>query len=159
MRTTHYLDRTLHLVDVENLCAGCNCTIQGVSETACEYLSLFPSTEKDLYVLATSFKNALSCGLGWPTSSQQLMRSGENGADFALIEAYEPHDMAERFGRIVIGSGDGIFTELANKLTALGCHVTVVTRPECLSKRLALAVQSVVFLSSTIDELEAVRAA
>lgn len=159
MTTTRYLDRTLHLVDIENLSGGCDCSIQGVSETAIEYLNYFPSTEKNLYVLATSVNNALPCGIGWPTSAQHLMRSGENGADLALIEAYEPQEIALRFRRIVIGSGDGIFTELANKLTALGCHVTVVTRPECLSRRLSLAVQAVVFLSSLTDELEAVRAA
>jgi hypothetical protein len=159
MTKTQYLDRTLHLVDIENLSGGCDCSIEGVSETACEYLSLFPSTEKDLYVLATSVHNALPCGFGWPTSTQRLMRSGENGADLELIEAYEPQWIALRFRRIVIGSGDGIFTELANELTALGCHVTVVTRPEALSKRLSLAVNAVVFLSSTTDEMEAVCAA
>ena len=159
MPKTKYLDRTLHLVDIENLSGGCDCSIEGVSETASEYLNLFPSTEKDLYVLATSVRNALPCGFGWPTSAQRLMRSGENGADLALIEAYEPQEIALRFHQIVIGSGDGIFTELANELTALGCHVIVATRPESLSKRLSLAVHAVVFLSPMTDELEAVRAA
>ena len=159
MRTRQYLDRTLHLVDVENLSGGCDCSIEGVSETASEYLNLFPSGDTNLYVLASSVKNALSCGFGWPTSAQRLMRSGENGADLALLEAYEPQEIARRFCRIVIGSGDGIFTALAIKLAALGCHVTVVARPESLSKRLSLAAHAVVFLTSTIDEIEAACAA
>jgi hypothetical protein len=152
MTSTPNVDRTLHLLDVENLTSSCNCTVERVSATASEYLDLFPSTQKDLFVLATSVKNALPGWFGWPTSAQRLMQSGENGADLALIEAY-------RFQRVVIGSGDGIFTELATQLIDLGCFVTVVSRPKCLSRRLSLAVQSVLFLSEIEDGMEGIRAA
>lgn len=155
MKTNRYPDRTLHLVDVENLSGGCICSVESVSETASQYMRLFPSSSRNLYVLASSVGNALACGFGWPTSAQKLMRSGENGADLALLEAYKPQEIAFRFPRVVIGSGDGIFTPYAIALRALGCHVIVVTRPESLSRRLSLVANSVVFLTSTSEVIEA----
>ena len=80
------------------------------------------------------------------------MRSGENGADLALLDAYEPSEITSRFSRVVIGSGDGIFAPLAGALAKAGCHVTVVTRPESLANRLRLAASTIVFLPTMNDD-------
>ena len=145
-------NRTLHLVDVENLAGGSLCSLRGVMTTADDYLKLLPPTGDDLYVLATSCSNAPAGYFGWPTSAQRLMRSGENGADLALLEAYTEIEIASRFGRVIIGSGDGIFTDLAVHLTSLGCHVIIVSRPDSLSKRLQLAAQDIAFLPDMHQE-------
>ncbi len=52
----------------------------------------------------------------------------------------------ERFDRVVLGSGDGIFAEVCALLQAAGCVVTVVSRREALSRRLRFAVRDVRFL-------------
>lgn len=145
-------NRVLHLIDVENLTGGSLCSLLGVVTTADEYLNLFRPTGEDIYVIATSCSNAPAACFGWPTSAQRLMRSGENGADLALLEAYEPLEIASKFPRVVIGSGDGIFTDLTIQLTALGCQVTIVSRPEALSKRLQMAAQKVELLSDMNTE-------
>lgn len=139
-------NRTLHLVDVENLAGGSLCSLRGVIATADDYLSLLPPSEGDLYVVATSCSNAPVGYFGWPTSAQRLMRSGENGADLALLEAYTALEIASRFDRVVIGSGDGIFTDLTVHLTALGCQVIIVSRPDSLSKRLRMAAHCIALL-------------
>lgn len=139
-------NRTLHLVDVENLAGGSLCSLQGVVTTANDYLSLLPPTAGDLYVLATSCANAPAGYFGWPTSAQRLMRSGENGADLALLEAYTESEIASKFDRVIIGSGDGIFTDLAVHLTGLGCSVLIVSRPDSLSKRLRMAAHDIALL-------------
>ena len=146
MTTISKQNRTLHLVDVENLAGGSLCSLQGVTATADDYLILFPPTEKDLYVVATSCSNAPVGFFGWPTSAQRLMRSGENGADLALLEAYTAPEIASRFDRVVIGSGDGIFTDLTSHLTALGCQVIIASRSDSLSKRLRMAAHDIVLL-------------
>jgi len=140
-------NRVLHLIDVENLAGGSFCSLQGVETTADEYLSLILPTGEDIYVIATSCNNAPAACFGWPTSAQRLMRSGENGADLALLNAYEPLEITSKFSRVVIGSGDGIFAELAIQLTTLGCEVTIVSRPDALSKRLQMAANNIVLLS------------
>lgn len=146
MTTITTQNRTLHLVDVENLAGGSPCSLQGVSAAAVDYLRLLPPTGGDLYVVATSCNNAPIGYFGWPTSAQRLMRSGENGADLALLEAYTASEIASKFGRVVIGSGDGIFTDLAIHLTALGRQVIIVSRPDSLSKRLRMAAHGIVLL-------------
>jgi hypothetical protein len=159
MTTTTRIDRALHLVDVENLTGTCNCTLETVTATASGYLNVALNSDEDQFVIASSCNNAPASWFGWPTSAQRLMRSGENGAELALLEAWDPHEIALHFRRIVIGSGDGIFAQLACALSAAGCHVTVVSRPEALSNRLRIAAQTIVFLPPTLDDVEAICAA
>jgi uncharacterized LabA/DUF88 family protein len=51
-----------------------------------------------------------------------------------------------RYDEVVIGSGDGIFTEFAAALQSVGVGVRVVARKGSLSKALSLAVRDVRFL-------------
>jgi uncharacterized LabA/DUF88 family protein len=53
----------------------------------------------------------------------------------------------ERFDRIYLASGDGIFTTEVAALAGDGVPVTVVARPESLSRSLRLAATSVVFFN------------
>lgn len=152
MTSTNKENRILHLVDLENLSGGSLCSTEAVASTASDYMSLFCQTGSELYVLATSCGNAPVAFFGWPTPAQRLMRSGENGADLALLEAYTPLEIASRFKRVVIGSGDGIFTDLTLQLCDLGCAVTVVSRSDALSNRLKLAASEIVLLPDLIPE-------
>lgn len=66
---------------------------------------------------------------------------GVDGADRLLLEAAEPADVARRFARVVVGSGDHIFTELVIELDRRSVDVAVVSRPEALAGRLRVAVR------------------
>jgi uncharacterized LabA/DUF88 family protein len=77
-----------------------------------------------------------------------LVRSGLHGADRALLEVIHRECLEERFDRIVIGSGDGIFALAAARLQACGCSVTVVSRRSGLSRHLRLAVRDIRFIDS-----------
>ncbi len=105
-------------------------------------------------MIATSCGNAAVGYFGWPTSAQRLMRSGENGADLALLESYSADEMALKFDRVVIGSGDGIFTDLVVQLSHFGCQVAIVSRSKSLSKRLRLAASTIVLLPDFCTESE-----
>ncbi len=75
-----------------------------------------------------------------------VVRSGPDGADLALVEIVEMEDVAVRFDRIVIASGDGIFAHPAAQLQASGVAVTVVSRPDALSRQLKLAARDIRYL-------------
>lgn len=78
-----------------------------------------------------------------------MAREGPDGADLALLDEVRDYKwVAERFHRIVIGSGDGIFAELAAALTGLGVHVGVVSRPDALSFSLGRTATTIHYVSS-----------
>jgi NAD(P)-dependent dehydrogenase (short-subunit alcohol dehydrogenase family) len=62
-----------------------------------------------------------------------------------------------RFTRVTIGSGDGIFADAADALVAAGIPVTVVSRRDSLSARLASAAGEVIYLDAA--QSQACRAA
>jgi uncharacterized LabA/DUF88 family protein len=80
-----------------------------------------------------------------------LIRSGPDGADLALIQAMMTERIPERFRRVVLGSGDGIFAEVCALLQAAGCAVAVVSRKESLSRALRFAVRDVRLLYPNPD--------
>ena len=53
--------------------------------------------------------------------------NGPDGADLALIDSIDVDWATRNFGRVVIGSGDHIFSPLARQLTARGLQVLMVT--------------------------------
>jgi len=52
---------------------------------------------------------------------------GRDGADRVLISMVSPLFVADRFDRVVIGSGDGAFGGLVSDLRALGLSVELMT--------------------------------
>ncbi len=83
----------------------------------------------------------------WP-GARYLIRSGENGADLELLDVIRHEHVAERFSHVVIASGDGIFAPEGAGLVAKGCHLTVASRRDALSKRLRLAAHRVIYLDA-----------
>jgi hypothetical protein len=100
----------------------------------------------DQIVLATSHHAAAPAWFSWPATARRLVRSGQNGADLALLHVLACESVAARFDRVVIGSGDGIFAYEAARLQAVGVAVTVVTLHGALSRQLGFAVRDVRYL-------------
>jgi hypothetical protein len=139
-------NRVLHLIDAENLIGGASFTHREALQVRLAYEDAAPVGNVNQVILATSHHAALPAWRAWPPSTRRLLGSGENGADLALLSVLAGERVEKRFDRVVIGSGDGIFAFAAAGLQAAGCEVTIVTRPEALSKQLRLAVRDVRFI-------------
>lgn len=135
---THHPKRTLHLIDIENLLGEPRPAAQLVSQARTAYEAEVVVAENDLVVVACNHGCALDVGLAY-TGARMVVRSGPDGADLALLEVLDEHDVKSRFDAVVIASGDGIFTQAVSALAAVGLPTLVVSRPESLSRSLRLA--------------------
>jgi hypothetical protein len=139
--------RTLHLVDIENLCGDG-----------------FPSHEAALSVLA-SYSVAAKLGaddFGFASANRHLTKYlaydlpetlrwvpggiGPDAAEQALLDQANSVFVARVYDRVVIGSGDHAFADLAASLVAAGREVVVVAVDGSLSLKLGSAASSVVLL-------------
>jgi hypothetical protein len=142
--------RTLHLIDIENLMGGTHFTVDEAARLEELYAPIAEVAPRDFTVMASSHIAAPAAWFGWP-NARRLLQSGPDGADLALIDVMMAEDVYRRFDRVVIASGDGIFSDPCAWLQEVGCLVTVVTRREALSRRLAFAVRDVRFLEAEPD--------
>jgi NYN domain len=138
-------ERTLHVVDIENLAGAAVPTRDLVTEVQDRYLACLAFGAEDQVVLAASHLGLLNTGLGWPHARYRV-RSGRDGADLELIDVLEHENIAARFSHVVIGSGDGLFGHAAARLAARGVHITVVSRRGSLARDLARIAGHVIYL-------------
>lgn len=126
--------RTLHLVDVENLLGDPFSSEAAVTEVLERYRRGHLSSG-DQVVIAANPHLAVKVKMAWPGAMVRWGR-GPDGADNALLAEADPADIARRFERLVIASGDHVFEALIKQVQALGVAVLVVHRPGCLSRHL-----------------------
>ena len=125
--------RSLHLVDIENLMGGPQRGAHALAFASEAYLETAPVGACDHIIVAANRHLIVDAARWWP-GSRPLVGDGPNGADLALIgEASNLDWVVRRFDRIVIGSGDGIFHELAIEYRALGIEVGVVATARSLA--------------------------
>jgi hypothetical protein len=137
--------RCLVAVDIENAVGG---AIMDVSQAVHARRAITKAARlrgDEQVVIGTSHTGMLNAGLGW-AGSRLVVRSGENGADFALIGVLTEEDVVSRFDRVILVSGDGIFTETVVALSAAGVRVTIVARRQACSKRLRMAAHRTTFI-------------
>jgi len=142
--------RVLHLIDVENLLGGPSFTVEDAASVHSAYMATAPIGHENHVIVATSHRAASSTWFAWPQSARRLVRSGPNGADYALLEVMATECVHCRFDHVVIGSGDGIFAFRARRLQRDGCRVSVVTVRRSLSRYLRIAVPDVRFLDASM---------
>lgn len=140
--------RHLILIDIENLTASPSPTKTEVDSVIAELRSAIPNYDTDQRVVACSHHAAGSAAFAFP-GARHLWRSGRNGADAALLDVLENEGVADRYDRVTICSGDGIFTDAAAWLARRGVDVTVVSRAGHLATRLHLAARYVTLLPAT----------
>jgi hypothetical protein len=143
----HFPARTLHLVDIENLVGTGLPAEWEVADVRQEYAVRVGVGPMDQVVIGCNHKALPAAGHGWP-GARYLVRSGPDGADTELLAVIECENVAARFSRVVIASGDGGFTWAAAGLAAAGCQVTVVSRRTRLARTLRLGAQHVIYLDS-----------
>ena len=76
---------------------------------------------------------AISIAFGWPGEHRRVLGSGRDGADLALLEVLETEDIASRFTRVFIASGDHLFEPAARRLLSQGVDVQIVARPNSIA--------------------------
>jgi len=136
-------NRALALVDIENL-AG---TPQPSAELIREIESIFYSNahmnKMSQTYISCNHLAGFYVGTNWERSCTLCFRSGQDGADLALLEQVNAIPNLKDFHYVVIGSGDHIFAPLARKLKRQGHFVHVIARPESLSGELRRAASHV----------------
>lgn len=137
--------RRLVVVDIENVVGG---AVVAAEQAVAARLSLREAvalSDCEQVVIGSSHIGVLATWLGW-RGPRIVVRSGENGADLALLEVLTGERIEERFDHVVLASGDGIFTDAVAALGAAGVFVTVVAYPDGCSRRLQMAASRTVFL-------------
>jgi hypothetical protein len=137
--------RRLVLVDIENLVGGAVVTTAQAADAHSTVEDAVGLDGTEHVVIGTSHIGVVPTGLGW-CGPRLVVRSGENGADLALLDVLATECIAERFDEVVLVSGDGIFTEAVAALATTGVDVTVLARNRHCSKRLRLAARHTVLL-------------
>lgn len=98
--------RTLHLVDLENLAGGSSASPADVDGAISSYERIAPFGVHDHRVVACGKGLVFPVGDRWPGALVRYAR-GIDGADRLLLAAADPVDVAARFDRVVVASGDG----------------------------------------------------
>jgi len=145
---TKQTPRSLALVDADNLLGGLRFTPHhAASDMRADFERVADLDPRYLAVVGSDVSIAIPVGLAF-AGKQLVVGRGTDGADRALLAAVGPvHRVAERFDRIVIGSGDGrAFAVLARTLRSAGVEVWVVARPGSLSRALAAQAHVVRYL-------------
>lgn len=119
-------ERTLHVLDVENLAGTGHLTDVLVAELAAAYTTTVRVGETDHVVLGCAHHNAAAVFFTWPTPARGVMRSGPDGADLALLDVLD-ENIPARYTHVIIGSGDHLFTPAIRRLRHAGVRVDVVT--------------------------------
>ena len=130
--------RSLHLIDLENLC-GSGLPPTSLIETVWRtYRYGVPTSPEDHYIVGTSHLFAARAWFVLPEQGiQRRIRSGKDGGELAILADLDLDHAASRFDRLVIASGDGMFTETAKAAREHGLHVHQVSGLGSCSRALA----------------------
>lgn len=138
--------RTQHLIDLENLAGGPFPNTGVALARLDEYLEASDWQPGDLGVVATNRWLHRRIAFDLPRHLRALPVIGKDGADLALLGWTSPADVAKRFDRLVVGSGDHAFVELVAGAAALGVPAWVVGVTGTISARLEAAATRTVVL-------------
>lgn len=119
--------RTLHLIDLENLLGSAR-RASDVAAAWVAYAAALHLDRDDHVVIGTG---PLLAGIAWfalPRAGlRRVVGRGLNGADLVLIqEVQDLGAVARTYQRLVIASGDGLFTDTARRYRAAGLQVIQV---------------------------------
>lgn len=146
--------RTLHLVDIENLLADPKRLHHRFSETFSQYLRCASWRSGDFVAIAANHKLAKQIAFSVPVPHRFLVSScGPDAADIRLLEYAASPWVTQRCGRVALGSGDGIFAPLVERLGRAGMQATVVAAADALSRALREAADEVVSFVRPWDQL------
>ena len=145
------LDRRFIVVDLENIVGGAVLSRDAASWAREQILESIGIRESDHVVIATAHNGIVNSGCAWP-AARLVPRSGESGADLALLEVLD-EDIEQRFAEVIVVSGDGIFAEAVAKLGGQNVKTTVVGVVGCTASTLRLAAHETKLLPQRYNEI------
>lgn len=125
-RHRRQLPRTLHMIDLENLCPAGRVTSDVVETIWTAYAKEIGVFAGDAVMVAVGVSNAATAFLALPMNIQRLIGRGCDGADLALLAAAEFEWAQRRFERVIVASGDHIFAPRIVQWSAAGLPVELV---------------------------------
>ena len=143
--------QSIELVDIENLVGASELTAENVSEIKTS-MDLMEGANV-MQIVACSHHNAEAVMFNWP-GARIILKSGKDGADLALINVVTDEQVAKRFDRIVIASGDGIFSTIAKDLSDEGVDVSIICGRGALAKNLKRQCPNVRYLALGTSQLK-----
>lgn len=149
-RNRTHQSRTLHLVDADNLTGGPTEATCVAQRAAGAYRAAARLRPGDHTIVGSDWRSAPVTAFAWP-GVRWVRTTGPDAVDHALIAELDVHYVAPRFGRVVIGSGDGIFADAMLALRAAGVTVEVVAPRHGVSYRLYPAADDI----SRVDDTPA----
>ena len=134
--------RRLIIVDIENYTRKPVLTQQDVASARISLIEDLGIRNDDMVVIGTSHpSNYVNAQLAWK-GPRHVGKWGHDGADKALIEAFDQYDL-DTYSEVYVISGDGIFTDVANRVRAQNRPVKVVARSRAINYRLYCAADDV----------------
>ena len=140
--------RHLVLIDAENMAGTPSPATLDVVWLKAALRLVIPDLEASQHIVACSHHAARVLAFAFP-AARHLWRSGENGADHALLDVLENEYVDQRFGRVTLCSGDGIFAACVAWLGGADIDVTVIAQEGRLARRLELAARRTILLPNT----------
>ena len=128
--------RTLHLFDLENLAGDPRVSTDTALLVFGDYLHAAHWQPGDHMIVASNPGLIGRVMYDLPVAANVHAMPGRDGADTKLLACAPPELVVKRYGRLVVGSGDGIFAARAATARDGGVTVEVVARPDGCSTRL-----------------------
>lgn len=134
--SSHITGRTLHLVDLENLAGDPRVATDTALLVFGDYLDAAHWQPGDHVIVASNPGLIGRVMYDLPVPANVHSACGHDGADTQLLACAPPELVVKRYGRLVVGSGDGIFAARAATARDGGVAVEVVALPDSCSTRL-----------------------
>ena len=144
--------RSIHLIDIENLCGASQPTLGQVRLARQRYMDTGLLSQGDHIVIASSRGNYLNSACGWP-GARYLARDGKDGADICLAKVMLEERLESRFTRVIVASGDGGLAPFVSNLAAMGVDTVAVSKSDCLSREMRLAAHRSIVLTPDIEDI------
>lgn len=147
--------RALHFIDIENLSESRFLDQESVRNVKREYFEVIKPNQGDQFVIGVSHFNLAAATFGWGAGvATYVVRSGEDGADLALLNVMADRRLTGRFQSVSIASGDGIFAGAGRALRGRGHSIKFVAREFCLSQSILQSGCECLLLPSMIGTAE-----
>jgi hypothetical protein len=149
-------DRSVHLLDIENLLSTGEIEVHAINAVFTDYKEQVTMTTNDLVIVGvSSSEGLLAAGMSDLRNCRLLCRPGKDGADLALQDVLDSERLEARFAVVHVATGDGGFSNSVAALAGRGARLVVVSRPESLSKQLRLAAHQTIELRTRTIGLDA----